>query len=125
MEKQRYKIVMPYIGGILTDNQYKFLSKRNKPIVTMWKRELAAKVEALEVPKAESFEIRLRGFFPDERRPDLSNLHKVIGDALKKTTVQAGLGIDDKFFFFVDVGYQTGKLDPELEIEIVPGIRKE
>jgi len=124
MEQKEFRIMMPYIGGILSDNQYKFLSKRNKPIVTMWKKELAMAVEIWNIPKAEAYEIRLRGYFRDERRPDLSNLHKVIGDALKKTTTQVGLGVDDKFFKFTDIGYSTASADPEIELIIVPSVIK-
>lgn len=124
MENKEYKIKMPYIGGVLSDNNYKFLSKATKPIVTIWKRELAEKAEQLEVPEAESYEIRLFGKFSDERRPDLSNLHKVIGDGLKKTNMWKGLGVDDKYFRFMDLGYKLGFLEQELEIEVVPGVRK-
>ena len=117
-----FKIVMPYLGGILSDNNYKFLSKATKPIVNLWKRELAKKVEALKVPEAVGYEIRLFGRFTDERRPDLSNLHKVIGDSLKKTKKWVGLGVDDKHFGFVDIGYNLGAIDPEIEITIIPSV---
>lgn len=121
MADREFKIVMPYIGDILSDNNYKFLSKSTKPIVTIWKRELAQKAEALGTPEAETYEIQLFGKFPDNRRPDLSNLHKVIGDGLKKTNQWKGLGVDDKCFLFKDMGVELGKFDPELEIVIVPG----
>jgi len=125
MEGKEYRIKMPYLGQILTDNSYKFPNKATKPIVVIWKRELAQKAEELQIPEAESFEIRLFGRFSDERRPDLSNLHKVIGDGLKKTNQWKGLGIDDKYFNFVDLGYDLGfALSPEIEIIIVPGVIK-
>jgi hypothetical protein len=120
--EQTYQIKIPYIGGVLSDNSYKFLNKATKPIVTIWKRELAQKAEALNVPKAESYEIRLFGRFTDERRPDLSNLHKVIGDSLKKTHQWLGLGVDDKLFRFVDEGYDLGVMESELVITVVPGV---
>jgi len=112
-----YKVTMPYIGGILTDNSYKFLNKATKPIVNLWKRELAQKVEELRVPEAEGYQIRVLGEFTDERRPDLSNLHKVIGDGIK-----VGLGIDDKHFAFCDEGYNLGTISPEIVITIVPTV---
>ena len=112
---EEYKIVMPYIGGILSENSYKYLTKRTKPYVRYWMRGLKEKVEALDVPKAGSYEIRLYGRFTDERStPDLSNLHKVIGDALEE-----GLQINDKHFRFIDEGYSLGHFDPQLEITIV------
>jgi len=106
---------MPYIGGILSENSYKYLTKGTKPIVKMWMRELKEKVEQLEIPVAEEYEIGVFGRFYDDRRPDLSNLHKVIGDALKKA-----LPVDDKYYRFVDLGCSTGFINPELEITIRP-----
>jgi len=115
-----YRIVMPYIGGILSDNSYKFLNKSTKPIVTLWKKELAEKVEKMDIPGAGGYEIVVFGRFTDERRPDISNLFKVIGDALKKTNRWRGLGIDDKYFKFRDGGYELGSWDPKLEITVIP-----
>lgn len=124
MREEKYQVKVPYIGGILSDNSYKFLNKATKPMVTIWKRELAQKVEELSIPKALSYEIRLFGRFPDSRRPDLSNLHKVIGDSLKKTKQWLGLGVDDKLFRFIDEGCALGFPEPELIITIIPGIRE-
>jgi len=119
--RMEYKVVMPYIGGILSDNDYKFLNKATKPIVTIWKKELAQKVEELGIPEAEKYDIEVRGKFADERRPDVSNLFKVIADGLKKTKQYKGLGVDDKHFRLKDMGYELGHLDPEIEITIIPG----
>ena len=120
MEKVKvgYKVVMPYIGGILSENAYKWGTRGTKPFVKRWMRELAGKVKELDIPQVGSYEIELFGRFTDERRPDLSNLHKVIGDALQK-----GLGVNDKTFRFVDKGYSLGHLSPELEITITLGER--
>ena len=116
-----YKVVVPYMGGILTDNNYKIgkAKKKTRPIVVIWMNELAEKVRKLEVPVSQSYRIELYGKFWDERRPDLANLHKVIGDSLKKVL------IDDKHFFFYDKGYELGKFEMELEITIVPLEAKE
>ena len=111
----KYVVTMPYIGGILSENAYKFFATRGtKPFVKLWMKELAEKVKKLDVPQAENYEIRLYGKFTDERRPDLSNLHKVVGDAL-----QVGLSVNDKHFRFIDEGYELGHVDPELVITIV------
>ena len=111
---------MPYIGGILTDNAYKYLTRGTKPIVRLWKKELAGKAQALNIPQAEEYEIEVYGRFTDERRPDIANLFKVIGDGLKKTRDYYGLGTDDKHFLLKDMGYELGHLDPEIEITIRP-----
>ena len=116
-----YKITMPYIGNILSDNYYKFLNKATKPIVTIWKKELAQKVEALDIPEVEEYEIEISGRFTDERRPDVPNLFKVVLDSLKKTKLYKGLGVDDKHIHPKDAGYELGHLDPEVEIIIYPG----
>lgn len=116
----KYKIVMPYLGGVLSDNNYKFANKATKPIVNMWKRELAQKAEELELPQAGEFEIEVSGKFTDERRPDIPNLFKIILDGLKKTKTQVGLGVDDKHIHPKDSGYRLGYWDPEIEIVIHP-----
>lgn len=118
-----FEITMPYIGGILSDNNYKFLNKATKPIVTIWKKELARKAEDLDIPKAERYEVRVFGKFTDERRPDVSNLFKVIADGLKKTRWYEGLGVDDKHFQLKDIGYELGHLDPEIKIMVVPLVK--
>src|SRR3972149_3725552 len=105
-----YRVTMSYIGGILSENSYKFLSRGTKPYVKMWMRELSGKVGLLKVPSAGSYEIRVFGKFTDERRPDISNLFKVISDA-----IQEGLVVNDKHFRMIDSGYRLGFLDQELE----------
>lgn len=119
-EKMDYKVVMPYIGGVLSDNNYKFLNKGTKPIVNMWKRELAHKIEELDIPEAKAYKVEVFGRFTDERRPDVPNLFKVILDGLKKTKTQRGLGVDDKHIHPSDAGYELGFIDPVIEIEITP-----
>jgi len=104
---------MPYIGGILSENSYKFLTRGTKPFVKRWMRELADKVRALNLPIMVACNVSVHGKFSNERRPDISNLFKVVSDA-----VAQGLGMDDKFFTVVDNGYETGCLDPVLVISI-------
>ena len=112
-----YKVEMPY-QGYLSKNSSKFLGGRGlKPFVRMWMSELQSKVQALNVPLAESYKISLYGKFTDERRPDLANLHEVIGDALKGPRA---LIIDDKNFIFEDKGWELGHFDPTIVIFIEP-----
>lgn len=111
--EMEYKIAMPYIGGILSENAYKWKTRGTKPIVKIWMRELADKVRELDIPRVESYEIGVFGKFTDERRPDIPNLFKVISDA-----IEDGLGVNDKNFRLVDKGYELGHFDPELEITI-------
>lgn len=109
-----YVVVMPYVGGDLSENSYKWHKTRGtRPIVKAWMYELEYRTRQLAVPKCSRYKIHLSGRFRDNRVPDLSNLHKVIGDALK-----IGLRTDDKHFLFVDEGYSCGHLKPELVITI-------
>jgi len=108
-----YQVVMSYIGGILSENAYKYQTRRTKPFVRMWMKELADKVKELDIPKSESYEIGIFGKFTDERRPDISNLFKVISDA-----IEDGLGVNDKHFKLIDKGYSLGWIDPELIITV-------
>ncbi len=110
-----YLVTMPYIGGVLSENSYKFATRGTKPIVKFWMKELADKVSSLSIPKTDSYEIQVSGRFTDERRPDISNLFKIIGDSIQKA-----LDVNDKFFRLVDKGYKLGYIDPELDIAIIP-----
>lgn len=110
-----YVVEMAYIGGILSENAYKMANRRTRPFVRRWMNELTEKVRRLDVPSASSYIISVTGRFTDERRPDVSNLFKVISDA-----IQPGLGVNDKFFRMLDNGYSLGFVDPTLIIEIQP-----
>lgn len=114
-----YSVTMPYIGGILSENAYKFRTRGTKPFVKLWMRELAEKVKLLEIPKVEKYEVGVFGKFSDERRPDISNLFKICMDAVAK-----GLDMDDKNFTAVDKGYRLGFFDPELVITIIPSVEE-
>ena len=111
------KVVMPYIGGVLSVNSYKIRGKggvatnKTRPEVTLWMSKLTEKVKGFE--HNGSLTVSLFGKFTDERAPDLSNLHKVVGDAIK-----VGIGLDDKYFKFIDLGYETGCDRPVLEITL-------
>ena len=109
-----YKVTMGYIGGVLSDNSYKLPTRGTKPFVSMWMRELAEKVRVLAIPERTEYIIKIDGRFADERRPDISNLHKVVGDSLKK-----GIGVDDKWFRYQDGTVKLGFLNnPQLDITI-------
>lgn len=114
-----YKIIMPYLGGILSENAYKRKTRQTYPIVTIWMRELAKKVRELDIPRdVEYYEVGIFGRFSDERRPDISNLFKVTSDA-----IEDGLQVNDKHFRLSDKGYELGHIDPELVITIEPSTR--
>ena len=114
-----YKITMPYLGGILSDNNYKYLNKATKPIVNMWKRSLAQEAEQLHIPSAEEYQVSVFGKFTDERRPDIPNLFKVILDGLKiRKGYYIGLGVDDKHIHPRDGGYSLGWTSPVIVITI-------
>ena len=115
MAQTEYEIIMPYIGGILSENSYKFATRGTKPFVKLWMKELEDKVRQLDIPRHKLYEIGVSGRFTDERRPDIPNLFKVILDAIER-----GLGINDKYFQAVDGGYTLGYFDPELVITVIP-----
>lgn len=99
----------------MSENSYKLKTRRTRPMVKMWMQELAEKVGGLNIPKCQGYRIGVFGKFTDERRPDISNLFKVISDA-----IEDGLGVNDKHFKLIDKGYRLGHFDPELEITIEP-----
>lgn len=105
---------MQYIPG-LSHNAYKLPNGATKPHVRRWMRELSALVGASDIPSAPQYVVGIRGRFADERRPDISNLFKVILDA-----VELGLKVNDKYFTAVDNGYETGYLSPEIIITVTP-----
>ena len=119
---RKMQVVMPYIGKALSVNYYKIVGKggvktnRTRPEVTIWMRQLAERVKRFPIHPGDPLVILLHGRFVDDRAPDLSNLHKVIGDAIRD-----GVGVDDKSFKFVDLGYSIGYPRPVLEITLQGG----
>lgn len=118
------KVTMPYIGKDLSINYYKVVGRGGKPTtgtkpnVKVWMMRLAGKVKNSDESLSGDITIALWGKFKDSRIPDMANLHKVVGDAVSK-----GLGINDKFFKFVDLGFTTGCLKPEIDIYISGAVR--
>ena len=116
--KPRLEVVMPYIGGVLSVNDYKIRGRggrptnRTKTIVLIWMERLAGEVK--DFKHNGSLVIELFGRFKDDRStPDLANLHKVIGDAIRD-----GIGLDDKYFKFIDRGYDVDNSSPTLNITL-------
>ena len=107
------KIDIPYIGGVLSDNAYKNTNHHTVRAVRNWMNLLALKVENANVVSADRYVVGVRGFFTDERRPDIPNLFKVTLDAVK-----VGLKRDDKYFIARDDGYEIGYVVPFLRITI-------
>ncbi len=111
------KVIVPYIGKDLSVNYYRIRGRgglettKIKPHVKIWMQQLGEKVRGFETDG--NLTISLYGKFVDNRVPDLHNLHKVIGDAIKE-----GVGYDDKDFKFIDLGYEIGHDKPVLEIEL-------
>jgi len=110
-----YKVEMFYFSS-LSNNSYKIgKTYCTKGEVKVWQSSLARRVEELSIPIASKYLIQIEGFFWDSRHPDIHNLHKVIGDAIK-----VGLKVDDKKFFFRDKDINLGYLDEKLVIGIEP-----
>jgi len=111
------RVVMPYIGGVLSVNSYKIRGRsgvatnKTKHVVELWMNVLTKKVKGFE--HSGSLTVSLFGKFIDDRAPDLDNLAKVILDAVK-----VGVGLDDKNIKFVTLGYETGWSKPVLEITL-------
>jgi len=111
------KVTMAYIGKSLSVNHFKYFGKYTKPDTKLWMQNLAFIIRSYCKNWQPPVTIKLSGGFLNERsRPDLHNLHKVIGDA-----VQDGLGINDKHFSFVDGEVKVGIDYPYMEIEIGGG----
>jgi Holliday junction resolvase RusA-like endonuclease len=116
-------IEMPYIGGNLSVNSYRYSGKKGqsyliKSSVKGWMIELIKKAEEF---KSEDLILPLvvtvNGKFSNKlREPDLDNLGKVICDSLK-----VGLKIDDKFFRYRSGKIEYGYTNPILEIVIREG----
>lgn len=119
MKEKQFSVRVPYPGGIISVNHYKYPGGRHtRPQASAWMNGLVLAVRAeqnrLGVVIWPPVHIQVSGHFKNWRSvPDLHNLHKVIGDAL-----QQGLAIDDKLFLFEDGGITVGADDPYLTITI-------
>lgn len=108
------KIDMPYIGGVLSVNAYKFKTKATRPEVKAWIKILSDTAAKLNVPKRKRYIIAVTGYFCDNRHPDADNLHQVIGNGLKK-----GIGVDDKYFLWQDKNPHLSAVIPKISIEVI------
>lgn len=112
-------IEMPYIGKELSVNHYKF-KYYTKQVTKNWMEELGWKLkpfhfEAWKLP----LKVTCSGIFKNKRStPDLSNLSKVILDAIEETT-----GINDRDMRWHDGIIAIG--EPTLFIEIEGGNEKD
>lgn len=116
-------VTMPYIGGNLSVNSYKIIGRggrrtnKTKWDVEVWMGKLTDEVKSLKIfPTEFPIVVSILGKFEDNRYPDIHNLHKVVGDAIRD-----GLGIDDKFFQFSDPDPEVNCNPPELVITILFG----
>lgn len=115
-EEPQYEIVieMPYIGACLSVNHYKYRGRYTKRETKDWMEELGWKIkpyhlELWQLPLI----VKCGGIFRDKRsQPDLSNLSKVILDAIEDTT-----GINDRDMRWRD-GVVSYGVDPKLIILI-------
>lgn len=111
---------MDYFGELSINRMYIFDRRgRNtnkvKPNVESWMEELGSKVKNGNFKPP--VQINVYGHFKDNRHPDIHNLHKVIGDGVKK-----GLSIDDKDYLINDIGFDVNNELPFLEIEVLQGV---
>lgn len=109
------KVKMPYIGKALSVNHYKYKGQYyTRKETQAWMDELGwlIKAEHIEDWKL-PLTVKCDGIFRNQRsQPDLSNLSKVILDAIQETT-----GVNDKNMRWVD-GNVTYDKDPYLMITI-------
>ena len=112
--KRSVAIQMPYIGKVLSVNHYKYRGRYTKREVRDWMEELGWMLKSYHI---EDWRLPLTvicdGEFRDKRsQPDLSNLSKVILDAIQGATT-----INDR-----DLRWRDGKVTysdtPTLHIRI-------
>jgi len=116
------KLQMPYLPEVSV-NSYRIVGRGGrptnaiKPSVLFWMADLADRIR--EHPDFDEYygtpcTVYVKGFFVDNRVPDIHNLAKVICDA-----IEPAIGVNDKDIRFKDSGYETGYPKPYLEIELV------
>lgn len=93
MSNNSITIELPYIGGILSVNHYKFFGGRyTRPEVKQWMERLGWSIKFYHIEDwGLPLIVTCSGRFRDKRVPDLSNLSKVILDAIEEAT-----GVNDK-----------------------------
>ena len=104
-------MVVPYFG-MLSVNRYKIPGTRvTRAEVRTWMDILASQVKGCGARPP--IRVKVQGLFRTEHKPDIHNLHKVIGDAIEK-----GLGINDRHFVFDDQESKFGYAKSTLEITL-------
>ena len=114
-------IEMPYLREASV-NSYKIVGKggrhtnATKPSVIAWMCELADRIR--EHPDFTEYygspcSIYVKGFFWDDRAPDVHNFFKVIADA-----IEPAIGVNDKYLKCIDENYETGHERQKLVIRL-------
>ena len=115
LKKPVLKVEMEYLPT-LSVNRYKTVRGIIRNEVRQWMDELTLIIRCVVNAKEPEFtpplKVRLDAVFKDNRHPDLSNLWKVVCDAVKE-----GIGIDDKHFRIEDGDIELGET-PKLIITI-------
>ena len=114
------KIEIDYPGSIISVNHYKFKGRYTKRETLEWMDELGWAVRPLHLEEWKlPISVRCDGRFESKRsQPDLSNLSKVILDAIEEAT-----GVNDR-----DMRWQDGDVtygEPTLWITITEPNKKE
>lgn len=114
-----FKFEVPYFGDLSVNRCWirgrgGVRVNKLKPEVELWMQAVAETLRKSGFHTDGYLVIKLTGKFPDERAPDLDNLHKILSDALKM-----GLGVDDKNFRYEDRPKQYGFAEPTLELELL------
>ena len=94
MSNRKIAIQMPYIGQVLSVNHFKYAGGQyTKKEVKHWMKELGWLIKSSHIEEWNlPLEVRCDGTFKDRgHQPDLSNLSKVILDAIEETT-----GVNDR-----------------------------
>ena len=100
---RRIKVEMNYIGGVLSENHYRGRRRDGMLYVRRevrdWMEELGGKIKTAHIEDwGLPLLVRCDGHFKNtHRQPDLSNLSKVILDAIEETT-----GVNDRFMRWQD-----------------------
>lgn len=100
------KVEMPYVGGVLSENHYRGRRRDGMLYVRReakdWMEELGWRIKTAHIEGwATPLTVKCDGRFKNtHRQPDLSNLSKVILDAIEETT-----GVNDR-----DMRWQDGEV---------------
>lgn len=79
-----------------------------------WEIKIAARAQGWKLSEGEKLVMKITAFWPDNRRRDVHNLHKLLCDVPEEIAYD-----DDKYVIVQDQDFSVDRVNPRVEVELM------